>query len=114
MKWEIVDEDKDARIYRACPFCLRRLLWRYDTERDFTIGTPRCSSHGDLSVWVITDGSQYFGVGQLSEPGLILDIPCPTFMVDFDSHRFKAVAPKRNLRHSGALLEQMEVDENVH
>jgi hypothetical protein len=115
MKWKIVDEDEGERIYRACPFCLRRLLWRYDTERDFTIGVPRCTAHGDLNAWVITDGEQYWGIGQLTDPGIILDIPCPAFDIEYDSHRFKAVAPKRNLRVTGALLEQMEVDdERVH
>jgi endogenous inhibitor of DNA gyrase (YacG/DUF329 family) len=107
----LVDEDECARIYRACPFCGRRLLWRYDRHRDFTIGTPRCSTHGDLDTWAITDGTQLFGAGQLTAPGIMCEDPIPFETVAFDSHRFKAVSPKTTQREPGALLDLMRRDD---
>ena len=114
-KWSIVDEDEGARIYRACPFCGRRLLWRYDNDRDFTLGVPRCDIHGDLDTWAIRTDARMLGVGRLTLPGILLpldgDEDLVAFTVNYDGHRFKAVAPKRHLRQAGSLLEYMEVED---
>ena len=111
MKWKIVAEEEGARVYRACPFCGRRLVWRYDLHRDFTIGTPRCLAHGDLDTWATRTADKMLGAGRLTEAGVVCgdgdDIE--PFTVEYDSHRFKAVAPKRNLREPGGLLDLMEV-----
>ena len=116
-KWSLVDEDEGARVYRACPFCGRRLKWRYDNDRDFTLGVPQCEIHGSLDTWAIRTAGHMLGVGRLTLPGILLpsdDDDLVVFTVEYDGHRFKAVAPKRHLRQAGGLLEHMEVDDAKH
>jgi hypothetical protein len=109
-KWR-TEPFEQEKIYRACPFCGRGLEWKYDTERDFTIGTPRCTIHGELDTWAITDGARLFGAGRLTEPGIMCEDPIEFVTVPYDSHRFKAVAPKKSKREPGALLDLMGGDD---